>query len=226
MTDARGLDAPWLSTGPAARVLSLLNGEGEEARVVGGAVRNALLGVPIGDIDIATTALPAEVIRRAKAASIKSVPTGIEHGTVTLVLEGHPFEVTTLREDTETFGRKAKVAFGRDWVADARRRDFTINALSVSPDSVVHDYVGGLQDIASRRVRFIGDAAQRIAEDYLRILRFFRIHSAFGAGVPDRDGYLACVAGGGGVGALSAGRGRMGRPKTAGPRGAGRAGAA
>jgi poly(A) polymerase len=209
MTDARGLDAPWLSTGPAARVLSLLNGEGEEARVVGGAVRNALLGVAIGDIDIATTALPAEVIRRAKAASIKSVPTGIEHGTVTLVLEGHPFEVTTLREDTETFGRKAKVAFGRDWVADARRRDFTINALSVSPDSVVHDYVGGLQDIASRRVRFIGDAAQRIAEDYLRILRFFRIHSAFGAGAPDRDGYLACIAGRTGLVTLSAERVRM-----------------
>src|SRR3954464_12969939 len=178
MNETRVLDAPWLTSAPAPRVLALLNGEGEEARVVGGAVRNALLKIPVGDIDIATTALPDEVVRRAKAASIKSVPTGIEHGTVTLVLEGHPFEVTTLREDTETFGRKAKVAFGRDWVADARRRDFTINALSVSSDSVVHDYVGGLQDIASRRVRFIGDAAQRIAEDYLRILRFFRIHSA------------------------------------------------
>ena len=97
-------------------------------------------------------------MRRAKAAGIKSVPTGIEHGTVTLVIDGQPFEVTTLREDTETFGRKAKVAFGRDWVGDARRRDFTINALSVGPDGVVHDYVGGLDDIAVRRVRFIGEA--------------------------------------------------------------------
>ena len=154
MTDARRLDAPWLWSGPAARVLALLNGEGEEARVVGGAVRNALLGVPIVDIDIATTALPAEVIRRAKAAAIKSVPTGIDHGTVTLVIDSQPYEVTTLREDTETFGRKAKVAFGRDWVADAERRDFTINALSVSLDGVVYDYVGGLEDIGLRRVRF------------------------------------------------------------------------
>src|SRR3569833_312243 len=209
MTDARRLDAPRLSTGPAARVLALLNGEGEEARVVGGAVRNALLGVPIGDIDIATTALPGEVIRRAKAASNKSVPTGIEHGTVTLVLEGLPVEVTTLREDTETFGRKANVAFGRDWVADARRRDFTINALSVTPDGVVHDYVEGLQDVAGRRIRFIGDAAQRNTEDYLRFLRFFRIHSAFGAGAPDRDGYHTSVAGRAGLATLSAERVRM-----------------
>ncbi|MGY3454323.1 CCA tRNA nucleotidyltransferase [Bradyrhizobium sp. USDA 4353] len=209
MIGGRVLHAPWLSSGAAARVLALLNGDGEEARVVGGAVRNALLGIPIGDIDIATTALPAEVIRRAKAASIKSVPTGIDHGTVTLVLDGHPFEVTTLREDTETFGRKAKVEFGRDWVGDAHRRDFTINALSVGPDGVVHDHVGGLADIAARRVRFIGDPAQRIAEDYLRILRFFRIHAAFGHGEPDREGYLACIAGRAGLATLSAERVRM-----------------
>ena len=120
MSAARALrDAPWLRSGAGARVLALLNGDGEEARVIGGAVRNALLRIPIGDVDIATTALPDEVIRRAKAAGIKSVPTGIEHGTVTLVVDGHPFEVTTLREDVETFGRKAKVAFGRDWVRDA-----------------------------------------------------------------------------------------------------------
>ena len=125
-------------------MLELLNGNGEEARVVGGAVRNALLKIPIGDIDIATTALPEEVIRRAKAAGIKSVPTGIEHGTVTLVVDAQPFEVTTLREDAETFGRKAKVAFGRDWVRDAKRRDFTINGLSVDADGAVHDHVGGL----------------------------------------------------------------------------------
>ena len=196
MSEARVLsDAPWLRSGPAARVLALLNGDGEEARVVGGAVRNALLNIPLGDIDIATTALPDEVVRRAKAAGIKCVPTGIDHGTVTLVVESHPFEVTTLREDTETFGRKAKVAFGRDWVRDAERRDFTINGLSVDADGIVHDHVGGLADIEARRVRFIGDADQRIAEDYLRILRFFRMHAAYGAGEPDRAGYLACIDG-------------------------------
>jgi poly(A) polymerase len=210
MSDARVLDdAPWLRSGPTARVLELLNGHGEEARVVGGAVRNALLKIPIQDIDIATTALPAEVIRRAKAAGIKSVPTGIEHGTVTLVVDAQPFEVTTLREDTETFGRKARVAFGRDWVRDAQRRDFTINGLSVDADGVVHDYVGGLHDIAARRVRFIGDPNQRIAEDYLRILRFFRMHAAHGAGEPDRAGYLACIGGRAGLATLSAERMRM-----------------
>jgi poly(A) polymerase len=202
-------EAPWLQSGPTARVLELLNGDGEEARVVGGAVRNALLKIPIGDVDIATTALPTEVIRRAKTAGIKSVPTGIEHGTVTLVVEAQPFEITTLREDTETFGRKARVAFGRDWVMDAQRRDFTINGLSVDAHGIVHDHVGGLEDIAARRVRFIGDPEQRIAEDYLRILRFFRMHAAFGAGEPDRAGYLACVRARAGLATLSAERLRM-----------------
>jgi poly(A) polymerase len=210
MSDARVLDdAPWLTSGPTARVLKLLDGEGEEARVVGGAVRNALLKIPTGDIDIATTAVPAEVIRRAKAAGIKSVPTGIEHGTVTLVVEAQPFEVTTLREDIETFGRKATVAFGRDWVRDAQRRDFTINGLSVDAAGVVHDHVGGLADIAARRVRFIGDPSQRISEDYLRILRFFRIHAAYGSGEPDRAGYLACIGARAGLASLSAERMRM-----------------
>jgi poly(A) polymerase len=210
MNGARVLgDAPWLKSGPAARVLELLNSDGEEARVVGGAVRNTLMKIPTGDIDIATSALPEEVIRRAAAASIKSVPTGIEHGTVTLVVEAQPFEVTTLREDTETFGRKAKVAFGRDWASDAKRRDFTINGLSVDPNGVVYDYVGGLDDISARRVRFIGDPDQRIAEDYLRILRFFRIHAAYGSGEPDRAGYLACIAGRAGLAGLSAERVRM-----------------
>jgi tRNA nucleotidyltransferase/poly(A) polymerase len=210
MTDARVLaDAPWLKSGPTARVLDLLNGNGEEARVVGGAVRNALLKLPVADIDIATTAVPDEVIRRARAAGIKSVPTGIEHGTVTLVVDGQPFEVTTLREDTETFGRKANVAFGRDWVRDAERRDFTINGLSVDAEGVVHDHVGGLDDIAAKRVRFIGDPRQRITEDYLRILRFFRIHAAYGAGEPDRAGYLACIGARAGLAGLSAERIRM-----------------
>ena len=210
MSEARVLeDAPWLRSGPAARVLALLNGSGEEARVVGGAVRNALLKIPVADIDIATTALPAEVIRRARAAGIKSVPTGIDHGTVTLVVDAHPFEITTLREDTETFGRKAKVAFGRDWVRDAERRDFTINGLSVDAAGIVHDHVGGLSDISARRVRFIGDPGARIAEDYLRILRFFRIHAAYGAGQPDRAGYLACIGAHAGLATLSAERVRM-----------------
>jgi poly(A) polymerase len=209
MSATREFTAAWLNSGPASRVLELLNGGGEEARVVGGAVRNALLDIPIVDIDVATTALPEEVVRRAKEAGIKSVPTGIEHGTVTLVVDGRPFEVTTLREDTETFGRKARVSFGRDWVGDARRRDFTINALSVGADGVVHDYVGGLDDIAARRVRFIGDPRARIEEDFLRILRFFRIHAAFGAGEVDREGYLACVNARAGLSTLSAERMRM-----------------
>src|SRR3979411_1866521 len=151
MSDARVLDDErWLKSGPTARVLQLLNGNGEEARVVGGAVRNALLKIPVADIDIATTALPAEVIRRAKAAGSKSVPTGIDHGTVTLVVDAQPFEVTFLREDNETFGRKPTVAFGRDWVRDAERRDFTINGLSVDAEGRVHDHVVGPGDIAAR----------------------------------------------------------------------------
>jgi len=210
MSDVRVLDdAPWLTSGPAGRVLGLLNADGEEARVVGGAVRNAVLGIPTADIDIATTAPPAEVIRRARAAGIKSVPTGIDHGTVTLVVDGKPFEVTTLREDTETFGRKAKVAFGRDWVRDAERRDFTINGLSVDAGGVIHDHVGGYDDLVARKVRFIGDPNRRIAEDYLRILRFFRIHAAYGKGEPDRAGYLACIEARAGLATLSAERVRM-----------------
>ena len=161
--------------------------------MVGGAVRNALIGEPPGDVDVATTALPDEVIRRVEAAGFKAVPTGVEHGTITVVIESRPYEVTTLREDVETFGRKAKVAFGRDWKADAERRDFTINALSVSPDGTVHDYVGGLADLEARRVRFIGDAATRIAEDYLRILRFFRFHAAYGQGALDPASLHACI---------------------------------
>jgi poly(A) polymerase len=198
--------ASFLTSGGIAKILALLNGDGEEARVVGGAVRNALLDRSVTEIDIATTAVPDEVMRRAKAANIKFAPTGVEHGTVTLIVDGRPFEVTTLREDVETFGRKAKVAFGRDWARDAERRDFTINALSVTPDGTVFDYVGGLDDLAQRRVRFIGDAERRIAEDYLRILRFFRIHAAYGRGRADREGLRACIAGRAGLAQLSAER--------------------
>jgi poly(A) polymerase len=183
----------WLGAPAVQRALGLLNGEGEEARVVGGAARDALLGLPLSDIDIATTAVPAEMMRRAAAAEVKAVPTGIDHGTITLVIDGVPFEVTTLREDVETFGRKANVAFGRDWRLDAERRDFTINALSITPDGIVHDYVGGLADLEARRVRFIGDPARRIAEDYLRILRFFRFQASYSHGAPDRAGLHACI---------------------------------
>jgi poly(A) polymerase len=190
---ARIADTAWLTDGALGKLMAVLDRDGEEARVVGGAVRNILIGEPTGDIDVATTALPPEVMRRAQAAGFKAVPTGIEHGTVTIVVDHRPFEVTTLREDVETFGRHAVVRFGRDWRADAARRDFTINALSLSRDGVVHDYVGGLADIAVRRVRFIGQAAARIAEDYLRVLRFFRFHAAYGSGLPDPEGLHACI---------------------------------
>ena len=203
-------DAPWLAGGPLQRLLGVLDGEGEEARVVGGAVRNALLGMSADEIDVATTALPEEVVRRVQSAGFKAVPTGIEHGTVTVVVDGTPFEVTTLRQDVETYGRHAKVAFGRDWKADAERRDFTINAFSVRRDGGVYDYVGGLADLAARRVRFIGDAKQRIEEDYLRILRFFRFHAAYGTSEhPDAAGLAACIAGREGLDQLSRERVRM-----------------
>ncbi len=158
---ARSLaDAAWLKGGALPRLLAVLDGNGEEARAVGGAVRNALIGLPVEEIDVATTAVPDEVIKRVSAAGFKPVPTGIEHGTVTVVIDKHPFEVTTLRQDVETYGRHAKVAFGRDWKADAERRDFTINALSATRDGAIYDYVGGLADLEARRVRFIGDREQ------------------------------------------------------------------
>jgi poly(A) polymerase len=172
-------------------------------------VRNALLGEPIHEIDIATTAHPGEVVRRVTGARWKAVPTGIAHGTVTVVIDKEPFEVTTLRQDVETFGRHASVAFGRDWRVDAERRDFTINALSAAPDGTLFDYVGGLADLAERRVRFIGDPRARIAEDYLRILRFFRFHAAYGRGEPDREGLHACILGRAGLDRLSRERVRM-----------------
>ncbi|AWN49832.1 CCA tRNA nucleotidyltransferase [Methylobacterium terrae] len=176
-----------------ARVLAALEDPGEETRLVGGAVRDALLGRPVADIDLATTLLPDEVVRRAGAAGLKPVPTGIAHGTVTVVAEGEPFEVTTLREDIETDGRHAVVRFGRDFARDAARRDFTVNALSADPAGRVHDTVGGLPDLAASRVRFIGEARQRIREDYLRVLRFFRFHARFGTGAPDPEGLAAAI---------------------------------
>ncbi|WP_067217803.1 CCA tRNA nucleotidyltransferase [Stappia indica] len=187
------IKADWLGEPALQAVFDALEQEGDTARVVGGAVRNTLLGVPVSDIDIATTAEPATVIRRVEAAGLKAVPTGVDHGTVTVVSGGRPFEVTTLREDVETHGRHATVRFGRNWQHDAERRDFTMNALYAARDGTLFDPVGGLPDLAARRVRFIGEADRRVREDYLRILRFFRFHAQYGEGAPDAEG-LAAVA--------------------------------
>lgn len=176
-----------------AALLQMLNPAGEETRVVGGAVRAALMGMQPADIDLATTFLPGPLMALAQAAHIRAVPTGIDHGTVTLIVGDATFEVTTLREDIATDGRHAQVRFGRSFVADAMRRDFTMNALSISPDGRLHDYVGGQADIAARRVRFIGEAVQRIAEDYLRSMRFFRFHAAYGSGPPDPQALRAII---------------------------------
>ncbi len=192
MTSVKG--QPWFETPQLQKVLTLLNREGGEARLVGGALRNALMGLPVSDFDIATTHKPEEVIKLATAASVKVVPTGLAHGTVTLVVDGMPFEVTTLRIDVKTDGRRAEVAYTDNWKADAERRDFTINALYADIDGAVHDDVGGLADIETRTLRFIGSAADRIAEDYLRVLRFFRFFAHYGNGRPDAEGLKACAA--------------------------------
>ncbi|WP_296078667.1 CCA tRNA nucleotidyltransferase [uncultured Agrobacterium sp.] len=181
----------WFSKPGLQRIFSLLNADGGEVRVVGGAVRNALMGLPVGDIDMATTLPPQDVVERAKEAGIKAVPTGIDHGTVTLVVDGEGYEVTTLRRDVTTDGRHAEVAFGTDWKEDAERRDLTINALYADASGEVIDMIGGLADIETKTVRFIGDAATRIAEDHLRILRFFRFFAYYGSGRPDADGLRA-----------------------------------
>ena len=191
-----------------ARLMALLNADGQEARVVGGAARNALLGLPIEDVDIATTARPEVVTARARAAGFRPAPTGFDHGTVTVVIDRKAFEVTTLRHDVETDGRHARVVFGRDFDADARRRDFTINAFSLSADGVLHDPLGARDDLVARRVRFIGDAGARIAEDYLRILRFFRFHALYGRGPLDAAGLAAAIAGRAGLARVSGERAR------------------
>jgi poly(A) polymerase len=183
--------ANWLRSKPLQALFAALNRDGGEVRVVGGAVRNTLLGTKVSDVDLATTHLPEETVRLAKEAGFKPVPTGIEHGTITVVVQGQPFEVTTLRKDIETNGRHAKVAFGTDWKTDAERRDFTINALYATADGDVIDYVGGLADIETKTLRFIGDAEERIREDYLRILRFFRFFAWYGSGRPEANGLRA-----------------------------------
>jgi poly(A) polymerase len=174
-------------------VLAALDQEGEETRVIGGALRNALLGRPAREIDLATTLLPEAVMAQATAAGLRAIPTGVAHGTVTVLAGERTFEVTTLREDIATDGRHAKVRFGRDFETDALRRDFTMNALSMTREGRLFDYTGGLADIAARKVRFIGEPARRIAEDYLRILRFFRISADFGEGPLDSAGRSAAI---------------------------------
>lgn len=181
----------WLADGDLQRLIAVLSEGGEKARIAGGAVRNALLGEAVADIDIATTTTPEETTRRVEAAGYRAVPTGAEHGTITVIAGHRPYEVTTLRADVETDGRRARVVFGRDWKADAERRDFTINGLYAEADGTVVDLVGGLADLEARRLRFIGDAGTRIREDYLRILRFFRFFAWYGDGRPDTEGLMA-----------------------------------
>ena len=197
-------DADWLTRESTRTVFAALTAEGAQARAVGGAVRNALMGVPVMDVDIATTALPEEVLALAERAGLHAVPTGIEHGTVTVVADKTAFQVTTLRRDIETFGRRAKVTFTTDWREDAMRRDFTMNALYCDESGKVHDPLGGYGDLKAGRVRFIGDARQRIREDYLRILRFFRFGAQYGdATAPDAAGLAAVAAEKAGMAQLS-----------------------
>ncbi|MBA3577633.1 MAG: CCA tRNA nucleotidyltransferase [Sphingomonas sp.] len=185
----------WRRRRGMAKLLEALGADEGLTRYVGGAVRDELLQLPVNDVDLATRLLPDEVVKRLQAAGIKAVPTGIQHGTVTAVSDGHPYEITTLRRDVETFGRHATVAFTDDWREDSARRDFTINALMADPLSgEVFDYFGGLQDLEARHVRFIGDPFERIAEDHLRILRFFRFHARFGLAEPDSAALAACSA--------------------------------
>ncbi len=191
--DGRLVGADFLQDPRAQRIFDAIDGNGEEARIVGGAIRNALMGLPVHEVDFCTTAHPDEIILRAKSAKLRTIPTGIEHGTVTILVEGETFEVTTLRHDVETDGRRATVRFGSSFEEDALRRDFTMNALSVDRHGAIYDYVDGLADIDKRHVRFIGEARQRIREDYLRILRFFRFHAAFGEGAMNPEAFAAVI---------------------------------
>jgi poly(A) polymerase len=187
--------AKWRKKRGMKRLLAALGADEKLTRYVGGAIRDDLLGLPISDIDLATRIPPHEVVERLEKARIKAVPTGIDHGTVTAVSDGHPFEITTLRRDVSTDGRRATVAFTDDWQEDAARRDFTINALSADPlTGELFDYFGGLPDLEHHHIRFIGDPFQRIAEDHLRILRFFRFHARFGSGALDTAALEACTA--------------------------------
>jgi poly(A) polymerase len=187
--------ADWQQRVGMRGLLKALDASGGATRYVGGCVRDTLLGLPVSDIDLATRLAPEEAMRRLREAKIKVVPTGLAHGTVTAVIGGAPVEVTTLRRDVATDGRRATIAYTEEWQEDAARRDFTINAFSADPRThEIYDYFGGEADLAARRVRFIGDPLIRIAEDHLRILRFFRFHARFGAGTPDAEALTACTA--------------------------------
>ncbi len=190
------------------------------ARLVGGCVRDTLAGRPVADIDLATPLPPEDAAQTLTAAGIRVIPTGLAHGTVTALIDGRPYEITTLRRDLVTDGRHAEVAWTGDWREDAARRDFTMNAMSLAPDGTLHDYFGGAADLAAGRVRFVGDAATRVAEDYLRILRFFRFQARYGTGDPDPAAMAAVRGGRRGPGAAL---GRTGleraqtHPRSAGP---------
>jgi len=191
---------PWMVEWTTRAVLDALSSGGVEARFVGGVVRDTLLGLPIlgpgraTDIDIATPAPPEQIIELLEKRGVRVVPTGLAHGTVTAVVPPRHFEITTLRRDVETYGRRARVAFDADWVADAARRDFTINAIFLAADGTIYDLVGGLEDLRAGRVRFVGDPATRIAEDVLRLLRYYRFEARFGSGSGDEPARAACRA--------------------------------
>ena len=197
---------PWMTDAPTRRLMTALTDAGIGARFVGGCVRNALLGLDPGDLDIAVDMPPVVVTRALEAARIKVAPTGIAHGTVTAVVDGRPYEVTTLRRDVETDGRHAIVTFTDDWREDAARRDFTINAMFCNVTGALWDYFDGRTDLAARRVRFVGDPDTRIAEDVLRVLRFFRFHAWYGRPPLDPEGLAACRRAAGKLRALSAER--------------------
>jgi len=191
---------PWMTAPQTVKLMAALGGE---ARFVGGAVRNALLGEPVGDVDIATPLTPDKVQARLSTGNIASVPTGLAHGTITAIVDGKPFEITTLRRDVETDGRHAVVSFSESWEEDAKRRDFTMNALYATPGGEVFDYMGGVADLNEGRVRFVGDATARIREDYLRILRLFRFHAWYGKGEIDEMGLRAAAQEKSGIAKLS-----------------------
>ncbi|HVZ69644.1 MAG TPA: CCA tRNA nucleotidyltransferase [Rhizomicrobium sp.] len=200
--EMKHLDPNFHSWMRAPETQAVLNALGD-ARFVGGAVRNALLGQPVTEVDIATPLTPQEVTKRLEAAKLKAVPTGIEHGTVTAISNGKSFEVTTLRRDVATDGRRAVVAFTADWKEDAARRDFTMNALYASADGEIFDYFNGVADLEAGKVRFVGDPTTRIREDYLRILRLFRFHAWYGKGDIDSDALRAAAAEKAGLAQLS-----------------------
>ncbi|WP_371179708.1 CCA tRNA nucleotidyltransferase [Ahrensia sp. 13_GOM-1096m] len=206
LTNSGKISANWLKDQALIQLFDALEKDGGQARVVGGAVRNALMGHTDSDIDVATTSTPDETLALLQAADIKAIPTGIDHGTVTAIIAGKAFEITSLRKDVETDGRHAVVAFGTSFEDDAKRRDFTINAIYADRDGKLYDYVGGLADIETETLRFIGDAGTRIEEDYLRILRFFRFFAYYGKHRPDAQGLKACARLKDGLAGLSAER--------------------